>query len=458
MAIHRGAEGRRRVDEELARQKQRSEARKKQGNVPFRFYVPVGETREIIVVDEAPEVFVYEHNLPGPDKKYRTYTPCIKEDQNCPVCESQDKESYYALMLTVIDLTPFETRSGDEVQFSRKLMCVKIGQQKKFLRFFQKNGSLRGAKFAMTRDGEKDAAIGNDIEFLEFVEEEDLQTYTREWEDKDRKVHTENCFEVLDYDELFPEVTEEELRALVGGRPAPGSRAHDDAAVGRDSKGRDASRGRRTRGRPGARDADADSDWENDDDKRSFGKDKERAPAGRAAARPAARRGRDEADDDADDRREYRDRTRPARGRDVDADADTDTDTDADDAPDTDTRRPASRTRPAAGKSQPRRDDSQRVRRRTTEPDDVEPDADDPDDADLPPRRTAAKPAARTSTRAAPASTRRAARDEPDDADADDDLPFDPDPPRRTARASREAEPETRRGGNIDKRATRARR
>lgn len=272
-AFFRGKEGMQQTDRELEEQKRRSEERKQAGNMPFRFRVPVGETRQIIICDDAPDFFMYEHALKDSEGRWgRLFSGCTKTFDNCPVCESQDRESYYAMVLTCIDLTPFTTRDGDEVEFSRKLLIVKPAQQKKFLRFYQREGTLRGALFDMTRDGEKDSAIGNDIEFVEFVPEKEMETYTRSWKDRDGKRHDENCDEPFDYEELFEEPDTEKLRALVGGAPAAGSRAQSERELGGRS-------GRSSRGRRGR-----DDDWEDDKDKDKF-EDEEKPRRGRRSAK-----------------------------------------------------------------------------------------------------------------------------------------------------------------------------
>lgn len=237
-AFYRGDAGMRKGDEELARQKAQQEARKEQGNIPFRFRVTVGESTQFVICDDAPDFFRFEHNLKNPRTGFwDTFTGCVKEWDNCPVCQVAERESYYALYFTVVDFTPFETRDGTKHEFSRKLLVVKPAQQKKFQRAYikaQKEGrTLRGAIFEATRDGDKDSAIGNDIEFVEFMEEDELAGYVRSWKDKEGKKHTENCSEVLDYETMFGEPDTESLRLLVGGSPAPGNRAHEDRELGR---------------------------------------------------------------------------------------------------------------------------------------------------------------------------------------------------------------------------------
>lgn len=84
-AFIRGEAGMRRTDEELDRAKQRSEQRKNSANQPFRFYVPIGETRRVIIADDKPDFFLYEHALKDQDGKWgRLFTGCIKEHDNCP--------------------------------------------------------------------------------------------------------------------------------------------------------------------------------------------------------------------------------------------------------------------------------------------------------------------------------------------------------------------------------------
>jgi hypothetical protein len=290
-AFMRGEQGRSNTDNEIALSKQKAEQRKANANKPFRFYVPIGDTRRIIVCDETPDFFLYEHALKDAEGRWgRLFTGCVKTFDNCPVCEATARESYYAMVLTIIDLTPFPTRDGDTVEFSRKLLIVKPAQQKKFLRFFAKEGTLRGAMFDMTRDGDKDPAIGNDIEFVEFVEEDELATFHRSWKDKEGKKHEEDCDEVYAYEELFEEPTTELLRAVVGGQPAAGSREADNRALGRTSSPSRPSR--------------SEDDWEDDVDTKNY----DGAKSSRTKPAPAAatRRGRvaEAAEEDEEDEEE----------------------------------------------------------------------------------------------------------------------------------------------------------
>jgi hypothetical protein len=259
------------MEEEAKRQDAAKEARKAKGFEPFRFWTPVTETRQLVIIDEAPDFFRYEHALK--DKRsgrYDNFLPCINEDANCPVCSVSEKPAYFAMYLTVIDLTPYENKDGDEVPWSKKMLVVKPAQQKKIARLYEKHGSLRGMILDMTRDGDKDAAIGNDIEFVDFMDEKELDDFYDTYKDKEGKKVEIIGGEVFDYDKIYPEMTEKQLATVAGvSDTSTGRRDDDDRAIGR------------TRGRSSSRD---------DDD----------APArGRSAGRRSASRDDDDGADDA---------------------------------------------------------------------------------------------------------------------------------------------------------------
>lgn len=375
-AFYRGDAGREKAEEELARQKARQEARKEQGNQPFRFRVPVGGTTQYVILDDAPDFFRFEHNLKNPQTGFwDTFTGCVKEWDNCPVCAVAERESYYAMYLTVLDFTEFKTKDGQKHEFSRKLLVIKPAQQKKFQRAFskaEKDGrTLRGTIVEVTRDGEKDSAIGNDIEFIDVMDEDELTTYVRSWKDKEGKKHTEKCYEPYDYEQLFQEPDTEQLRALVGAAPAPGSRAHEDRELGRRSssrRGRDeddedyepAERKSRMGGKGRSRDADEDEDGGDEEDSRP------------ARGRSSPARGRRTA---ADDEQETRRPARNARGRSDEDDSEDENGEDDEDS------RPARRTagrRSSEEDSKPARGSSRRSRDEDEEPP-FDPDEEDDD-------------------------------------------------------------------------------
>lgn len=313
--FHRGAEGRKRVDKELEKQKKKREAARNRTYAPLRFYVPVGETKEIVILDDKPEFFLYEHNTKFTEGKRRgrwgNHLICIDEWANCPVCEEYGDPSY-VMFLSVLDFTPYTDKNNVRHEYSRKLLAIKPAQQKKFLRKYEKEGTLRGATFECSRDGDKDAAIGNDIEHTGWMDEEDLETgYIKKFKDREGNRKSENHGEPYDYEALFTEPTEEELQILMGREPQPGSRRESSDTLDEDED---------EKGTPWKDDDDgAEEEWESKPrKKRSTRKSASRRKAGdededeeeEKPRRKSRRKSRDDDDDEEEAPRTRRGRSR----------------------------------------------------------------------------------------------------------------------------------------------------
>jgi hypothetical protein len=237
--FHKGNEARGRVDDELAKAKAKREARKLQQDKPWRYWLrPQEEGAQVIILDEKPEFFLYEHDMRDPQnpKKRQDPVPCIGEYDTCPVCEAHGREPAYCLFLSVIDLREVPKKDGKgSYEWTRKLFVVKVRSQKKFLKRYDKKGSLRGQVVSLYRSDERTPVIGDEIEFEdEILDEDELSEYVREFTDREGKVHEEDCSIPFDYEEIFVAPTAEELRALVGGAPPAGSTREADDALSSD--------------------------------------------------------------------------------------------------------------------------------------------------------------------------------------------------------------------------------
>jgi hypothetical protein len=145
----------------------------------------------------------------------------------------------------------------------------------------------------MTRDGDKEPSIGNDIEFIDWVDEEELANdYIRTWTDRERKKHTENCGEPYAYEEIFEEPDADTLRALVGGKPPMGSKRYEQEELGGNTRKASAAR------RSSAKEEEEDEDWEETKPAkpsragtRAKVEDDAEEEEDEVPARPAARRG-----------------------------------------------------------------------------------------------------------------------------------------------------------------------
>ena len=292
---YRGAAGRKQMREEQKRIKKRREQRQQQYGQPRRFWMPydgwvpqgrrgrgaepaTGE-RRIVVLDNEPEFFRYEHEISEKNGDTVHYD-CLQETQeNCPVCDETGNQSYYALFLTVLDLEGYEDKNGNRVPWSRKLFVVKAGMQRTWVRQFENHGSLRGRIFTVIRDNDKSPRTGNEIvDTGKKFSEKKLATYINTYKDRNGKTHTEDCSQPYNYDELFPPMTREELERAVGADPTPGSRRHEsrnlddddleDDAIdddwADDSKETKASKTKRAKSR--SKDDDEEDEEEEDDD------------------------------------------------------------------------------------------------------------------------------------------------------------------------------------------------
>lgn len=180
----------------------------------MRFYLPYGQSTEVIFLTAKPEVVIWEHQVTvGNDR--RNYATCLRHlNQECPLCSQHPTvragvKTYRAALFSVIHLTQFELKKGDRagtIIKNPKLFLVAkeapyeiLGRRAKKLA--EKDLTLRGAKFTFTRSTAKTSAnVGDDIQFEEMV---DLDQYEDTTE--------------LNYEELFkpdPELVKAYLQSL----------------------------------------------------------------------------------------------------------------------------------------------------------------------------------------------------------------------------------------------------
>lgn len=171
----RGAVGFRKAAEKKQRQDDEYERRK---NTPFSFRLKPGDQAEVIVLDNEPPFFVSMHKVKDHQGRWQDEVCIADTGQRCPLCESLGKEGSYTMYLTVLDRRPYTTRTGQTIKASRKLFPVKGRNLAKFERQYKRlNGQWRGLKINCHRDGDKEAAIGEDLEFMGKVKEALLDKY-----------------------------------------------------------------------------------------------------------------------------------------------------------------------------------------------------------------------------------------------------------------------------------------
>lgn len=215
---------------EITRSREASAKRASGNYMPFRFRVPVGESREIVLLDSDFGFCFYEHQLLNPQtNKWDVYETCPKEFESCPVCDGAagGKPSYYVMMLTCVDLTPWVTKKGEEVPFSRRLLPVKAQLFDFMDRLRKRHGTLRGVQLLMNRDTPQSLSIGQP-EFQELHSEEAIMESFGGpaivgQDGRVLKAENADCFPFA-YSELFHSPSGEDLRRRYGGRAPAGSR------------------------------------------------------------------------------------------------------------------------------------------------------------------------------------------------------------------------------------------
>ena len=138
----------------------------------FRFSVPKGGTRELVILDHSLEdgVALHEHNYEQ-GGNWNFYEPCLHEVTACPICEKLQKPSYYANYLTVLDLTGYTRKNGEVVNQSRMLLRIKssgLDRFKQLQTIAKSQGkSLRGMFLRMHRSDDQNSAATGEPQMLE---------------------------------------------------------------------------------------------------------------------------------------------------------------------------------------------------------------------------------------------------------------------------------------------------
>lgn len=187
---------------EAKRQRQEEEYQRKK-ETPFDFRLKPGDEAEVVIVDSEPPFFISLHKVKDARGRW-TDEVCIADTGvACPLCSSTGKEGAYNMILTVLDRRPYKIQNGPNagktIKVSKKLFMVKGRNLPKFQRQYERyDGKWRGLRIHCRRDGDKDAAIGEDLEFMGKVSEKVLAKYGE---------HAE----AADYEKIFPTPTAKEL-------------------------------------------------------------------------------------------------------------------------------------------------------------------------------------------------------------------------------------------------------
>ena len=167
-----------------AKKQRQDEEYEKRRNTPFDFRLKPGDEADVVVLDDKPPFFISMHKIQQ-GKRWVDEVCIADTGQPCPLCSHLNKEGSYTMYLTVLDRRPYKIKSGPNagttVKSSRKLLPVKGRNLPKFERAYKKAesrpGLWRGLKITTRRDGDKEAAIGEDLTFEGFLKEAVLKKY-----------------------------------------------------------------------------------------------------------------------------------------------------------------------------------------------------------------------------------------------------------------------------------------
>lgn len=178
-AIDRGAVGFKKSRQKQQRQQEEYDRKK---NTPYDFRLKPGDEAEVVILDSEEPFFISLHKIKNAQGRWEDAVCIADTGVACPLCSSTGKEGSYTMVLTVLDKRPYKIQNGPNagkmIKSSRKLMMVKGRNLPKFERQYKRNkGNWRGLRVHCARSGDKEAAIGEDLEFLGKVKESVLKKY-----------------------------------------------------------------------------------------------------------------------------------------------------------------------------------------------------------------------------------------------------------------------------------------
>jgi hypothetical protein len=148
----------------------REEARIQASQTPNRFWVPVGERREVVFVDDEP-MQVYEHN-PKMNGSWRNWFTCLRDIEDpCPACDIfGEKTRYLVGFLTCVDVSKWVDKKGNAHQFELSFFAAKVGMMKKLKRKIEDakeaERSFAGSLYRASRDTDKEPSSGSELEYI----------------------------------------------------------------------------------------------------------------------------------------------------------------------------------------------------------------------------------------------------------------------------------------------------
>lgn len=153
-----------------------SEKRDFTSYAPDRVWIPAGQSRDLVFVDDAAISFD-EHNayLNGSWKNWMTCAAPITDEGEPDCCKILGRDSRYRVtMLTVIDCSKWTDKKGNTRQYEIKVLPAKYKTTQKLERkqgeLAKEGKSLVGRLYKVVRETDKSPAVGDEYEFTRDVD------------------------------------------------------------------------------------------------------------------------------------------------------------------------------------------------------------------------------------------------------------------------------------------------
>lgn len=205
----------------------------RQAKEPPMMWVAKNDSRIVTILDQVPTANFHFH-VESNNGVYRKVL-CIKQHDNCPICDIADQKGRFGyskgyILLTVIDNTPWTTSDGKVIPYTKKILPIENEMQRKQIKkYFDKYGTTRGLVFEMTRTGTKGEGACGVPSFEEFISEEEIISRygNKEYKAEDGRVLKEALADTkpFDYGKVYPLPTAAELRSRYNLAAPLGSRA-----------------------------------------------------------------------------------------------------------------------------------------------------------------------------------------------------------------------------------------
>lgn len=141
---------------------------------------------------------------------------CTEDEEGyCPICAGGDEPSLVGY-LTVVDHRPYTLKNGTVIEMARRLFVAKKATIQLLTNQAQKRGGLTGCTFGVTRTGDREPAVGNQFDFVQKDDLDDLVKMSGE---------EPEMFEPLNYEEeiVYRSAKELEEQGIGVAQSGPGT-------------------------------------------------------------------------------------------------------------------------------------------------------------------------------------------------------------------------------------------